>query len=124
MTARGLPLILGAALTTVAGNLLLRSGVLHAGGLDLAGGGVLGQLLRLAREPLFLLGAGLYAVSALIWFSVISTEQLSTAYPLLISITLVLVTAGCVIFYGERVSPAKYAGLALMVVSIWLVATK
>jgi hypothetical protein len=43
---------------------------------------------------MFMLGAILYGVSAVIWFSIISTEQLSTAYSILVSMTFILVTGG------------------------------
>src|SRR4051794_18532756 len=107
MTARGLGLIAAAALTTVAGNLLMRAGVLRAGGLRISTDAIVGQLLSLARQPAFAAGAFLYVLSAVIWFSVISTEPLSTAYPILVSVTFVLVTAGSVFFFGEGVSLVK-----------------
>jgi multidrug transporter EmrE-like cation transporter len=70
---------------------------------------------------MFMAGVTLYAVSALIWFSVISMEPLSTAYPLLVSMTFILVTAGSVFFYGERVSLIKGFGMLLMLAGIVIV---
>ena len=122
MTARGLALIAAAALTTVAGNFLMRGGVLRSGGLKLAAGTLLPQLVNMAREPMFLSGAVLYVISALIWFSIVSTEQLSTAYPLLISMTFLLVTAGSVFFFGEGISAGKLGGIALILAGIWIMA--
>ena len=124
MTSRGLLLTFTAALLTVGANLMMRSGVLRAGGLKLAGGTVFLQLLRMAREPMFLLGAVFYILSALVWFSVISTEQLSTAYPILVSLTFLLVTAGSVCFFHEAVSAAKAAGVVIILGGIWIVATR
>lgn len=124
MTSRGLSLTVLAALMTVAANLLMRGGVVRAGGLKLAGATLLPQLLRMAREPMFVAGAILYALSAIVWFSIISTEQLSTAYPVLVSITFLLVTAGSVLFYQETLSLVKGCGIVLMLTGIWIVATR
>lgn len=123
MTSRGLVLVALAAITTVAGNLLMRAGVVNAGGLKL-GNSIVPQLFALAKEPLFLLGVFLYGLSAIIWFSVISSEQLSTAYPILVSITFILVTAGSVVFFHEGVSLFKAAGIMIILTGIWIVAQK
>ena len=106
---------------TVAGNLLLRAGVLAAGGFLLSAGNILGPLLKLAHEPKFVGGFFLYGLASLIWFSVISTENLSTCYPLLVSMTFVLVTVGSVFFFGERVSPQKIIGMAVIFTGIVVV---
>jgi multidrug transporter EmrE-like cation transporter len=124
MSRRGLFLVVLAALITVAANLLMRGGVLRSGGLKLSADTFLSQLLKMAAQPLFLIGAFLYAVSAVIWFSVISTEQLNLAYPILVSLTFILVTAGSSIFYQESVSLLKLSGIALMLAGIWIVARK
>lgn len=112
--------MVASALLTVAANLLLRAGVEGAGvapGLaDLPA-----TLWRLARQPLFDLGFLLYGLAALLWFRVIASEPLSTAYPLLVSLTFVLVTLGAVVFYREPVSLAKMAGLAVILVGILIV---
>jgi len=71
---------------------------------DRLAGGVR-PLFGLGKQPLFLSGVFLYGLSALIWFSVISSEQLSTAYPILVSMTFILVTAGSVVFFHEVTIP-------------------
>jgi multidrug transporter EmrE-like cation transporter len=124
MSNRGLFLVALAALTTVAGNLLMRGGVLNAGGLKLTGAGLFAQLFGLAKQPLFVSGVFLYGLSALIWFSVISSEQLSTAYPILVSMTFVLVTAGSVVFFHEGVSAFKAVGIIVILAGIWIVAQR
>jgi|ERR1039458_5519578 multidrug transporter EmrE-like cation transporter len=124
MSLRGISLVGLAALATVAGNLLMRAGVTQSGGLRLSTETLLPQLLGLAKQPMFLLGAFLYGLSALIWFSIISTEQLSTAYPILVSMTFILVTAGSVLFFQERVSLAKVFGIACILAGIWVVVRK
>ena len=124
MSFRGISLVALAAITTVAGNLLMRGGVLRSGGLKLSTETLLPQLFALATQPMFAAGAFLYGLSAIVWFSVISTEQLSSAYPVLVSMTFVMVTAGSVLFFAERVSAAKGAGILLILTGIWIVASR
>jgi multidrug transporter EmrE-like cation transporter len=124
MTSRGLFLVAAAALTTVVGNLLMRTGVMRAGGLRISTDTILLQLFSLAKQPAFATGAFLYVLSAIIWFSVISTEPLSTAYPVLVSMTFILVTAGSVYFFDERLSMVKVLGILWILGGIWIVARK
>jgi multidrug transporter EmrE-like cation transporter len=120
MTTRGLILLLLTCITTVSGNLLLRAGVVSAGGFDLSSG-LVSQLLKLAHNTKFISGFLLYGVASLIWFSVISKENLSTAYPVLVSISFVLITFGSVFFFGERLSAQKLIGMAVILGGIALV---
>ena len=122
MSGRGLLLVVVSALLTVASNLMLRTGVTQAGGFELSAGGMFGNLLRLARQPLFVCGMALYGTAAIVWFRVISTENLSTSYPLLVSLTFVLVTTGAVVFFREPISWQKILGIGVILVGIALVA--
>jgi multidrug transporter EmrE-like cation transporter len=124
MSGRGFLMVSLAALITVAANLLMRAGVLQAGGIKLTSATLLPQLIHLGKQPLFMLGVVFYALAAVVWFAVISTEQLSTAYPLLVSITFMLVTAGSVVFFGERISLVKGAGILWILAGVWIVARR
>ena len=118
MTNTGLLLVVLSALFTVSANLLMRGGVLRAGGFSLS----LASALSLCSQPLFLAGFILYGVAALIWFRVLSVANLSTSYPLLVSLTFILVTLGAVFFFKEPVSTQKLVGIAVIVAGIVLVA--
>lgn len=109
MSERGLLLVVLSAVLTVASNLMLRGGVTRAGGFALSPASLISDLLRLARQPLFVSGLALYATAALVWFRVISTENLNSSYPLLVSLTFVLVTLGATLFFHEPVSWQKVA---------------
>jgi multidrug transporter EmrE-like cation transporter len=122
VTERGLLLVGLSALLTVASNLMLRGGVTRAGGFALSPVSLVSDLLRLARQPLFVAGLALYATAALVWFRVISTENLNSSYPLLVSLTFVLVTLGAAVFFREPVSWQKVLGLGVILAGIVLVA--
>lgn len=114
-------LVVLTALMTVAGNLLMREGVVRAGGFSLALTALVASLRNLALQPLFLAGFGLYGAASLVWFAIVSTENLNTAYPLLISLTFILVTLGATVLFHESMSWQKAAGLAMLLVGIALV---
>lgn len=78
-------------------------------------------LFSLAKQPLFDLGLFLYAVTTLVWIKVISVEPLSVAYPVLTSITFLLVTLAAAFFLHEGIAFQKIIGLIVILVGIVLV---
>ena len=118
MTPQGLLLVVLSALGTVAGNLMIRAGLGRAGGLGFSAA----KLTSVFLEPLMIAGLALYGTSALLWFRVISTEELSTSYPLLVSMTFILVTLGAAVFFHERISAQKLVGLAVILIGIVVIA--
>lgn len=123
MSARGFLLVVVTALLTVAGNLLMREGVVRGGGLTLSAATVLRGLFHLARQPLFDLGVLLYGLASVIWFAVISTEKLNSSYPLLVSATFLLVTLGATWLFREPMPLQKAVGVGVLLAGILLVAT-
>jgi len=119
----GILLVLVAALVQSAANLLLRGGVRQFAAFSLAPERLFQSLMGLLAQPLFVIGAACYAASAIVWFRVISLENLTTAYPVLIGVSFVAVSVGAVVFYGERVNLMKVAGMALILVGVAIVGT-
>jgi multidrug transporter EmrE-like cation transporter len=102
---------------------MIRAGILSAGGFNLSLNTLKSQTSVLVRQPLFLGGFIIYAVAAIIWFRVLSTENLSTSYPLLISLTFLLVTVGASFFFHEQISLQKVLGLTIILAGIVVVAS-
>jgi multidrug transporter EmrE-like cation transporter len=123
MTLQGVLLIVLAAGMTVAGNLMMREGVVRAGGVSLQLSTLSVELLKLARQPLLVVGLVLYGLASLVWFRVISTENLNSSYPLLVSITFLFVTLGATVLFREPLGLQKILGLISILVGIVLVAT-
>jgi multidrug transporter EmrE-like cation transporter len=114
VTSRGLLLLILISLCTVAANLSVRGGILQAGGFVLSMSRMKNEVLGLCRQPLFDTGMVLYAVAAILWFRVLSTEDLSLSYPLLVSLTFILVTVGGAVFFKEHISLQRVFGIAVM----------
>ncbi len=125
MSITGLGLVLLAATITMAANLLMRVGLERGGGLAAADVvAVVTGFVQLLLQPLFALGFLAYFLAGLVWFRVIASEPLSVAYPVLVSMTFVLVSGGAVVLFGEAVTARKLLGLVLIVSGIALVSTQ
>lgn len=123
MTFQGTLLVVLAAAMTVTGNLMMREGVVRAGGLSLGVATMAHALMRLARQPFLDVGVALYALASLVWFRILSTENLNSSYPLLVSVTFIFVTLGATLLFKEPLSLQKLAGIGVILFGIILVAT-
>src|SRR5437867_218691 len=122
MSMMGFVLVLFTAGLTMAANLMLRAGIDAAGGFALGGPlQVLRALINLFMQPLFAFGFTIYFLASVVWFRVVATEPLSLAYPILVSLTFTLVTAGAVLLFSEPLSLRKAVGLAVILAGITIV---
>ena len=97
---------------------MLRGAILRIGGFTLSFTSFKSQILILRQQPMFIVGFILCGLAAVIWFQIVSMENLSTSYPLLISITFGLVTLGAAVFFHEQVPWQKILGLGVILVGI------
>jgi multidrug transporter EmrE-like cation transporter len=100
-------------------NLMIRSGIDRAGGFPARMSEVPAALLKLVQQPVFDVGFIFYGITALIWFRVVASEPLSSAYPLLVSLTFLLVTLGAIFFFRETLTWQKIVGLAIILFGIF-----
>ena len=122
MSSTGFVLVLVTAAMTMAANLMLRAGIDAAGGFAPGGAfDLLSAVLKLFLQPLFTIGFALYFIASVVWFRVVATEPLSVAYPILVSLTFTLVSAGAVLFFKESVSLQKVVGLAAILAGIAII---
>jgi multidrug transporter EmrE-like cation transporter len=110
-----------AALMTAASNLMLRAGITRAGGFAISLASLGQDLVDIARQPLVVVGVIFYGLAALVWFRVVSTENLNTSYPVLVGLTFTLVTIGATLIFKEPISVLKAFGLGLIFIGIVVV---
>ena len=103
-------------------NLLLRAGVLKAGGLSLSLDRYWSGGLALGAQPLFVLGFICYGIAAVLWFSVLPRVDLSMSYPVLLGLTFVLVPSDSVVVSHESLPWDKVVGMVLILAGVALVA--
>jgi multidrug transporter EmrE-like cation transporter len=114
----GFILLFLTALCMAGANLLMKNGIVQAGGIDPG----MSSLLRLVRQPAFVSGFLLSGVAALMWFRILATQKLSTCYPLFVSLTYCLITLAAFYILHEKISAQKLVGLVVIVLGITAVA--
>lgn len=103
------------------GQIALKHGMKQYGPLG-QGGAMLGNLFSAVITPYVLLGLALYAVSSCFWLVVLSSWNLSYAYPM-IATNYLLVVLLSRLFFKETVFPLQWLGIVLMVGGLILVAS-
>jgi drug/metabolite transporter (DMT)-like permease len=99
------------------GQLTLKAGMKSLGPLQLSAD----ALLRMASNPLLLVGIAIFGVSTLLWLLALMKADLSFAYPFL-SLTYIAVLVGGAILFQEHVTIARVVGFAAIVTGVWIVA--
>lgn len=108
-------------LVAVVGQICIKSAVLNIGVLEFSGPGqVLQSTVTLLSQPLIWVALALYGVGFVLWSFALQRLALSYAYPMLAASFLLVPVAGHLLF-GEQLSMARVAGIALIVVGVVLV---
>ena len=118
ISTQGIILIIVAATLMSAGSLGLRGAIDSIGGFGNSIGGLWGDIWKLAFNPIFIVGLGLYGAGTLVWMRVLSTEPISVGYPILMSIAFIAISIGAAVFFREAITPQKLVGMAIIVVGV------
>ncbi len=112
---------LGLVLTSVAfgavGQLVLKAGMNSLGGVQLS----VDTLLKMATNPLLIVGIAIFGISTLLWLLALSKADLSFAYPFLSLIYIAVLFGGAVLF-KEAITLPRVLGFAVIVTGVWIVA--
>jgi multidrug transporter EmrE-like cation transporter len=122
MSLSGFLLICCTALLTAIANVVLTKGIGSAGGFSFDGpASLVTGLIRLFLTPLFLVGFLTYFGASIVWFRVLASEPVITAYPFVVAITFLLVTLASGLILGEPTTLMKMLGLVVIVFGIVIV---
>lgn len=117
-------LILLDVMVSVAGQLMLKKGMMAVGRIDAAffSQPLLGLWRMFTTTPLVILGLGLYGIGAIIWLIVLSRVNLSFAYPM-IALTYVLIPlAAWLILHEPPIPLIRWIGMGIICIGVILVA--
>jgi multidrug transporter EmrE-like cation transporter len=112
-------LILASVSTNAAAQLLLRWAARD--GLTPAQGWSLASFIELVLRPGIIGGLACYALSVVVWVTVLSRAEVSFAYPFL-GLGFVLVTFASAVLLGEAISVQRLAGTALIALGVVVLA--
>jgi multidrug transporter EmrE-like cation transporter len=81
----------------------------------------IGLAKQLLSTPVFVAGCLLYAISTVVWVSILNRLPLSDAYPLVIATSIILTTSLGIVFFKETLTLDKVAGLILIVAGVKII---
>lgn len=114
------PLLL-ATLLGVAGQLLLKQGMVQMGSLQLSLPAVPAILLRMATSPYVIGGLLVYGTGTFFWLIVLNRVPLSYSYPF-ISLGIVLGLFSAWALFHESIPPMRWVGMLIVVAGCFVVA--
>jgi drug/metabolite transporter (DMT)-like permease len=97
----------------VAGQTLLKVGLLRIGGTSFLSGPLLQNVAKLFATPYIVLGFVVYGVSAILWLDVLSRLDFSVAFPLVSLTYIFALVIGSVLFH-EQVGWSRIMGVFLI----------
>lgn len=104
------------------GQLLLKKGMLNISK-NLTDKVTLGRyLLEIAHTPQVTLGLAFYTLSLFIWLQILTKADVSLAYPIIISLTFIIVTIGASILLGESITFFRIIGIVLIIIGVFFIA--
>jgi len=104
----------------VAGQLLLKMGMLRMGKFSLNISTVVQQYARILVNPFIIAGIIGFALSVLVWLYVLSRLELSFAYPFT-ALNYVLILLASYFVLRETITPVKIMGVAVIVAGVYLI---
>jgi drug/metabolite transporter (DMT)-like permease len=104
----------------VAGQLLLKIGMLRMGKFSLNISTIVQQYTRIFLNPFVIAGIIGFILSMLIWLYVLSRLELSIAYPFL-ALNYVLILFASHFLLKETITPTKIVGVAVIIAGVFLI---
>ena len=114
-------LILTGVLLNAAAQLLLKAGVTRVGEFQFSLDNAVPIGIKLATQLPILGGLACYGISVVVWIMALSRVEVSIAYPML-SVGYVLNAAAAWYLFGEAVTPARMAGIGVIILGVFIVA--
>lgn len=112
---QGILFVVGSVIFNVIGQFLLKSGVMKAG-LNVISAMT---VIKTIFTPLVLFGFVCYGISSIFWIMALSKNDLSFAYPLLLSLGLVLIVLISWVFLKEQMTLERIAGIMLVAIGVY-----
>ncbi|MBP1907776.1 drug/metabolite transporter (DMT)-like permease [Paenibacillus turicensis] len=105
-------MLLGNIVLLVTGQVLFKLGLQRAGGF---------VWQKMITSPLLISGLALYGIATILWFGVLTRLPLSQAYPMQ-ALAYVIALLPAYFLFGEIITMTKLAGVAVILVGVYLLA--
>ncbi|MBC7076228.1 MAG: transporter [Syntrophomonadaceae bacterium] len=104
------------------GQILLKYGVNQMGEIDLSRTGIIFTISNIFTNLFVISGICFFVASMILWIKVISTMELSRAYPS-VSLSYIIVFLFSIAVFEESVTAGKLAGLLLVIAGVYFLNT-
>jgi|SRR6476620_3439335 multidrug transporter EmrE-like cation transporter len=121
MNATSLALLMTGVLLNAGAQLLLKAGTNSVGVFEFSRDNIVPVGWKLATEPHIIGGLTCYVISVVVWIMALSRVEVSIAYPLL-SVGYVVNALAASYLFGEAVTPLRLAGIAIIILGVFIVA--
>lgn len=121
MSTLSFSLLMCGVMLNAAAQLLLKAGTNAVGAFEFTAANVWPIGWKLATQPHIVAGIGCYVVSVVVWILALSRVPVSVAYPML-SVGYVLNALAAWYWLGESVTPARLAGIGIIILGVFIVA--
>lgn len=121
MTLPTFMFLLAGVLLNAGAQLLLKAGVRPLGALTVEASTLLSTGARVLTQWPILAGLACYVISVGVWLVALSRVEVSMAYPML-SLGYVVNAVAAYWLFGEALGPARCAGIAIILVGVYVVA--
>jgi len=114
-------LVMTGVLLNAGAQLLLKAGTNRVGEFAFAVDNLVPVGAKLVTNPHILAGLACYVVSVVVWILALSRVPVSVAYPML-SVGYIVNAVAAWFLFGESLAAQKIAGIAFIVIGVFLVA--
>lgn len=104
------------------GQILLKYGVNQMGEIDLSRTGIIFTILNIFTNLFVISGICFFVASMILWIKVISTMELSRAYPS-VSLSYIIVFLFSIAVFDESVTAGKMTGMILVIAGVYFLNT-
>jgi multidrug transporter EmrE-like cation transporter len=113
-------MILAGVITNVLGMYLIKMKMNALGAMDVSSfKPAIGYFFALAKSPVALTGVVLFMIAPVPFAIALSRMELSTAYPLSIAMSCLIIVPLTFVFFGEGVSPNKIVAILMIIASLY-----
>jgi multidrug transporter EmrE-like cation transporter len=118
--------LVAALLTIAAMNLLIKAGANTLESQQQAGGSLsllsLLSMIKTAMGNPWIIGAMICGILNFITYMyALKKFQVSTAYPIMISVSCIIIAIGAGVFFSERLNVWQIAGMVLIIAGVWMI---
>jgi multidrug transporter EmrE-like cation transporter len=120
MMARSLPLIFTGVFLNAIAQLALKQGMRQIGHFEFTPGVLWDMSWRIGTNGYVVFGLACYVVSVAVWLLALSRVDVGFAYPML-SVGYIVTAVAAYYVFGEALTPVRIAGIAVIMVGVYMI---